>query len=319
MHRVLVTGAAGFAGSHLVERLVRSGVSVVAWHRPGGRTPGHDLRNLPIVRWEGIDLLDRCAVTGAITDADPEGIFHLAGLADASGSWRNMASTLEANVLGTHYLLDAVRRTGRRTRVLVTSSALVYQPSMQPHAEDHPLAPASPYGVSKLAQEMLALRATRDERIAVVVVRPFNHIGPRQSPLYASASFAQQIARIEAGSAPPVLRVGNLESVRDLTDVRDTVRAYELLLAGAETGRSYNVASGRPVTAREVLDSLLRIAAIDVHIQIDETRLRPHDHPVLVGDPTRVHDEVGWSAEIPLHQTLTDLLNYWRRQVSRDV
>jgi GDP-4-dehydro-6-deoxy-D-mannose reductase len=318
MNGVLVTGAAGFAGSHLIDRLARRGLSVTACHRVGGRRPPEDRPKAGAagtIRWAAIDLLDRASIAAAIAEAAPSVIFHLAGAASVSGSWDRVATTLETNALGTHHLLEAVRQTDHRPRILVTSSALVYRPSTDALAEDHQLAPATPYGVSKLAEEMIALCAAQDDGLSIVVARPFNHVGPHQLPSYALASFAQQIARIEAGLAPRVLRVGNLDTKRDVTDVRDTVRAYELLAERGQPRRCYNVSSGRAVIIGDVLASLLRLAKVEVSVEIDDARLRPQDHPVLVGDPSRIREEIGWHAEIPLEQTLSDLLTYWRSEV----
>ena len=237
---VLVTGAAGFAGSHLVDALLADGATVVGWHRPGSR-PGIQ----PTVRWAPVDILDWDAVARGLAAAQPDVVFHCAGSAHVGSSWRDSLTPLETNVLGTHFLLDAMRRAGRPARVVVTGSALVYRVSTEALSEDAPVGPSSPYGISKLAQEMAALRAAADDGIPVVVARPFNHAGPRQDPSYVTASFARQIALAEAGRGPGVIVVGNLEARRDLTDVRDTVRAYRALAQRGVPGRVYNVCGGQ--------------------------------------------------------------------------
>lgn len=305
---VLVTGAAGFAGSHLLEALVSDGGRVVAWHRPGG-APSRDAR----VEWMAVDVLDREGVAAALADTRPATIFHCAGSADVGSSWQDSLTPLETNALGTHHLLDGVRRAGLRSRVVVASSALVYRPALDPLDEDAPLGPTNPYGLSKLAQDMLAIRAAAD--LDVVVARAFNHAGPRQSPSYATASFARQIALAEADRAAPVIDVGNLDARRDITDVRDTVRAYRALAIRGAPGRPYNVCCGRAYSVRELLDRLLAGARVRLQVRVDETRLRPHDNPVLLGDPSRIARETGWRAEIPIERTLHDLLEYWRARV----
>lgn len=308
--RTLVTGAAGFAGSHLVELLGRDGVEIVGWHRPGGTPP----LALPNVRWEAVDLLDAAAVTAAIGRLRPAIVYQCAGEAHVGDSWQQTEATFAANVRGTHRVLDALRRHRVASRVIVPSSAMVYRPSEGPLDEEHPLAPRSPYGVSKLAQELLARRSTEDG-VAVTIARPFNHIGPRQSPSFAASSFARQIAEIEAGRRGPEIVVGNLTTRRDLTDVRDTVRAYRLILERGVPGRPYNVCSGHAVPIRELLDLLIARARVTVTVRVDSSRYQPNDLPVIAGDPSRIRDELGWQPEIPLMRTADDLLHYWREHI----
>jgi GDP-4-dehydro-6-deoxy-D-mannose reductase len=310
---ILVTGAGGFAGSHLVDALVADGVSVVAWHRPGS-LPGPQTA----VRWESVDILDRDGVARALMAATPRIIFHCAGAAHVGSSWQNSLTPLETNVLGTHHVLDGIRRTGLRSRVVVTGSALVYRSSTAALSEDSPLAPSSPYGLSKLAQEMAALRAAERDGLPIVVARPFNHAGPRQNPSYATANFARQIALAEAGRAPSTIHVGNLDACRDLTDVRDTVRAYRALADRGAAGRVYNVCRGYAYSVRELLDGLLALARVPLDVKPDPTLFRPNDTPIVLGDPARIARETGWQAAIPIERTLGDLLEYWRERVADD-
>ena len=309
----LVTGATGFAGSHLVDQLLEEQPSVAAWAHQGGRQPKRldDSR----VHWTAVDLIDRGAVSRALAELQPSVVYHCAGIAHVGESWSKPVRALSVNVLGTHHVLEAVREAGLHCPVLVTGSALVYRSSASPLREDDPIGPADPYGVSKLAQEMLA--AGRAEA-PVFIVRPFNHAGPRQSPAYATSSFARQIAEIEAGRREPVLRVGNLESRRDITDVRDTVRAYRLVVRHGEPRRPYNVCSGEAYRVRDLLDALIGLSGVSIEIQVDPSRLRPSDNPVIAGDRSRIGAETGWTPEIPIEQTLDDLLNYWRREILSD-
>ena len=188
----------------------------------------------------------------------------------------------------------------------------MYAASTLPLREDSELGPSSPYAVSKLAQEQLGRRALTEDGIDVMLIRAFNHIGPRQSPAFAVAGWARQIARIERGGIDPVIRVGSLDTRRDLTDVRDTVRAYALLMDRGEPGTIYNVASGVARPMRDVLTALVARSRVPVEIAMDPTRLRPHDIPVLVGDSTRLRAATGWSPCIGFDRTLDDLLEYWR-------
>ena len=219
--------------------------------------------------------------------------------------------------MGTENILEADRQLRLDARILVSGSASVYRDSAQPLTEDAELAPASPYAVSKLAQEQLAVRAARDGQ-RVFVTRSFNHIGPRQAPSFATASFARQIARIERGGAPPLMRVGNLSPRRDVTDVRDTVQAYIAVVERGTAGVVYNVCSGTAPRMQDVLDGLRRRAAVPVDVEIDPALYRPHDAPVVIGDHQRLTRDTGWHPIIPLERTLDDLLAFWREAAERD-
>lgn len=306
--RVLVTGAAGFVGGHLLAALAEDPAAplVVAWRRPGGRQPAAEA-----AAWREVDLLDRTAVEQAVAEAAPTQVYHCGGAAAVAGSWGRVVETLETNVLGTDNLLQAVHRTHPAARVLVPGSALVYRPCDESLTEDHPVGPVTPYGLSKLAQEMLAEQFAGDG-LPVLLTRSFTHLGPGQDRAYAASSFAHQIARIEAGAAEPVLRVGALDARRDLTDVRDTVRAYRALVAAGVPGRRYNVCTGRAHRMQDVVDGLLRLARTPISVAVDPGRLRPSDHPLLRGDPGRIGAETGWAPRIPLDETLRDLLDHWR-------
>jgi GDP-4-dehydro-6-deoxy-D-mannose reductase len=199
--------------------------------------------------------------------------------------------------------------------VLVTGSATVYAPSATPLREDDPLAPASPYAVSKLAQEQLAARGWTEDGIDVILTRPFNHTGPRQRPAFAAPGFARQIALIERGAIDPLIKVGNLDTARDLTDVRDVVRAYALLMERGTPGTVYNVASGIARSMRAVLDALVTRSRVPVRISVDPERLRPRDTPVIVGDASRLRTATGWAPAIAFDRMLDDLLEYWRAAV----
>ena len=308
---ILVTGAGGFAGSHLLDLLAGEDVAIVAWHRPGSapRAAG------PSVRWEAVDLLDRGAVREAIARTRPSTVYHCAAAAHVGKAWDSTESTFAVNVRGTHYLCDALRREELRVQFLIPSSAMIYRPSSDAMTEDDPPMPPNPYGLSKLAQELLALRSIPDG-IDVRVARAFNHIGPRQDPFFAAPGFARRIADIERGRWAPEISVGNLDAQRDLTDVRDTVRAYRLILERGVPGRPYNVCSGRAVTIRHLLDLLIARARCPVTVKIDPARYRPNDNPILLGDPSRLRDELGWTPEIPLERTVDDLLEYWRGKTS---
>jgi GDP-4-dehydro-6-deoxy-D-mannose reductase len=315
VNAILVTGAAGFAGSHLLDQLATddSGSTIVAWHRPGSaHGPGSSSTR---VRWDAVDMLDRAAVAAAVERSRPETVFHCAGAAHVGRAWSGTETTFAINVRGTQYLLEALehlhRNHGVPARVLVPSSAMIYRPSTEPLGEDDPLVPPNPYGLSKLAQEMLATR-NAENGVAVCIARAFNHVGPRQDPSFVVSDFARQIARIEATRADPEIVVGNLEARRELTDVRDTVRAYRFVIERGVPGRPYNVATGRAFAIGDLLERLLSRAFVPIRVRTDPARLRPNDVPVLVGDPSRIAKELAWEPSIPLDRTLDDVLEYWR-------
>jgi len=302
----LVTGAAGFAGSHLLDALVRDRVETVAWHRPGGAPP----REVPGGSWQAVDLLDRHAVARAFASVNPEAVYHCAGAAHVGRSWKSSEQTFAVNVIGTHHVIEAIRETGTETRLLIPGSAMVYAAAEEPLTEDHALVPSSPYGLSKLAQELAG--HDNGHTPVVFVARPFNHFGARQDPWFVTSGFAQRIADIEAGRGEPVLAVGNLEARRDLTDVRDVVRAYRLIVERGVPQRPYNVCSGRAIAIRDLLDMFLSRARVRIQVTIDPARYRPNDLPLVLGDPSRIHAELGWTPQIPIEQTVEELLEYWR-------
>lgn len=312
---VLVTGAAGFVGSHLLDALRAEGHLVAAWARPATRPAFEPDRAAAL--WRDVELLDARAVREALAELTPAVIYHCAGAAHVAESWQATAATLEINVIATHHVLEGDRTLGLGARILVPGSAAVYRAADEPLAESSPIGPASPYAVSKLAQEQLAVRAAREGQ-HVLVTRSFNHIGPRQAPSFAAASFARQIARIERGLEAPMLRVGNLNAQRDLTDVRDTVNAYMALVQVGRPGRVYNVASGVARSMREVLDALRRRATCDVAVEIDPARYRPNDAPLVVGDAGLLREETGWQPAIPFERTIDDLLQFWREATRHD-
>ena len=321
---VLVTGGTGFVGSHLLQLLSVSepDVSLVAWRRPAtpGRPtavrPRRNYGNESRISWREVDLLSTADVRRAVDKDRPNVIYHCAAVAGVQNSWRNTLPALEGNVRGTDHLLRALQNSGVGTRILIPGSALVYRPSGSATAEDDELGPVSPYGLSKLAQEMLGQRYA-EEGLHVILTRSFTHIGPGQDVSYAASSFACQVARIEAQQSAPVIKVGFLGAKRDLTDVRDTVRAYLELMNRGTAGQPYNVCSGHAHEMAAVLDGLIRQARVPVQVEVDESRLRPSDNPLLLGDPTRLRSEVGWTPSISLRETLGDLLDYWRTQLSQ--
>jgi GDP-4-dehydro-6-deoxy-D-mannose reductase len=308
----LITGAAGFVGSHLIELLEKDSAQIVALLRPGTEPLVSGTR----VLWHAVELQDRDSVAAAIEAFAPSEIYHLAGVPHVGDSWAHVHETFAGNVLGTHHLFGALRRLQLKPRVLITSTAFVYEPLNRAITEQDPVRPNSPYGTSKVAQEMVAARAWEDDGIPSLIARAFNHVGPRQAPSFVASSIARQIAEMEAGKRPPVLTMGNLESQRDIMDVRDTVRAYHAMMKSAKPGIPYNVCSGRAVPIRTLVELLKAKAFVPITIEQDAARFRPNDTPLVLGDHSRLTADTGWAPQIRIDQTIADLLAYWREQVA---
>jgi GDP-4-dehydro-6-deoxy-D-mannose reductase len=298
--RALVTGAGGFVGVHLVRHLEEQGDEVVQLERTV----------------DGIDITDADALTDAVLAAKPEAVYHLAGAADVGGSWAAPRSTFLANALGTLNVLEASREAGAE-RVLAVTSADVYGRVTQdelPLAEDRPLRPVSPYAASKVAADALAQQAWLGHRLPVVRVRAFNHLGPGQSDRFVAPSVAARIARNERDGGDDV-PIGNMTPRRDVTDVRDVVRAYRLLVEAGEPGAVYNVCRGSAVSVEQLAQALLGMARRPMRLVSDPALQRPVDIPVLVGDNGALRRATGWEPTIPLEQTLSDVLADWRARL----
>jgi GDP-4-dehydro-6-deoxy-D-mannose reductase len=316
--KVLVTGAGGFVAAHLVHylRTEHSDVEVVGTERPQttiARGPRGDVKGVEA------DLNDPAAVEKVLDEVAPDRIVHLAGQSSVHRSWIEPGGTLRTNVLGLVNLLDAVRRRGLSPAVLVVGSAEEYglvDPSELPLRETTPLRPSSPYAVSKVAQAELARLYGPAGGMKILLTRTFPHTGPGRGESFAESSFARQIAEIEAARRAPVLSVGNLDAIRDYTDVRDVVRAYWMLLEAGEAGDVYNVCGGQGRTIREMLDMLLACSKVQVEVKVDPDRLRPVDVPVQVGDPSKLQAATGWGPRIPLDRTLADLLDDWKGRIA---
>jgi GDP-4-dehydro-6-deoxy-D-mannose reductase len=313
--RALVTGAGGFAGKHLLRHLSRA----TAWELYGNTlTPHRDDPELPGVRWLAFDLTGREQTAQGVAQAQPDFVFHLAAQSNVQQAFTDPQATLVNNMVSQLNLLEALRATSPGARIMVTCSSEQYglvRPEDVPIDEDTPFRPNNPYAVSKIAQDALAQQYFLAYGQQTIRVRPFNHIGPGQTEQFVTAAFARQIALIEAGRQEPVIDVGNLEAERDFTDVRDMVRAYLLAVVEGEPGEVYNIGSGRGYSIRWVLDTLVSMSTARVDVRADPARMRPADIPTLVCDPTRFHARTGWQPEIPLEQTLRDILEYWRQQV----
>jgi GDP-4-dehydro-6-deoxy-D-mannose reductase len=315
--RTLVTGVTGFAGGYLAEALLAREETAVHGLSRRGEWPVGWRHLVGRVALTACDLTDSAAVEGVLRRVQPKRIFHLAGYPHVGQSFREPDAAWAGNLGATRALYEAVARWGGQPRILFIGSGLVYGPGASPdEAQDERglLRPASPYAASKAAADLVSYQFTCNPGLDIVRARPYNHTGPRQSPQFALPHFAKQLAAIERGQSPPVLQTGNLSPRRDLTDVRDMVHAYLLLMDKGRTGEAYNIGSGQTVSMQYVVDRLLVLSGLTVEVRPRAELVRATDQAVVRADPTKVRQEIGWSPRYPLDQTLRDTLDYWRKQ-----
>jgi GDP-4-dehydro-6-deoxy-D-mannose reductase len=307
MKTAFVTGVFGFVGRHLQVYLRENGWEVT----------GLDLRmSGSLAAFYRGDLHDRSAVQRALRETRPDVIFHLSGILKSE----NAEEYYRAHVFGTMALFDAVRETDLKPLIIMASSSAVYGAGLgrRPITEQFRPRPLTHYAVSKLAQEMVAMRYHAAFDLPVICVRMFNLLGPGLSPVMACSDFARQIALAERKGQTAVISTGNLKAYRDFVDVRDAVRAYALLAEKGRPGRVYNLASGRPARIQDCLDFLRGQARVRVEVVTDPARVQANDVPFQVGSAARLQSQTGWKAEIPLEQSLRDLLEDWRRKVETE-
>ena len=318
--RVLVTGVSGFVGGHLAEHLVEEGDLVVGLSA-SGRWP-RDLAHLGRnVRIEACDLtsVDEADLAGRIARKRPEAIYHLAAQANPQASLADPRGTWALNLGGALNLLEAVKASGATPRIVLVGSGVCYgnpAPEHLPVSEHCPLRPNNPYAASKAAADLLGVEHFLAHGTDVVMARPFNHAGPRQSSAYVLSGLARQVAEVEAGKAPRV-EVGNLDVVRDFTDVRDVVRGYRLLAARGAAGEIYNLGTGRGVKLADALASLTALAGRPIEVHVDPARVRPVDQPLLIADPSKLRAATGWAPRFSIEETLAEMLDDWRETIAR--
>jgi len=314
----LITGITGFAGSHLAEFLLKKNHKVSGIYRWRSKIDNIE-HILPKIGFYECDLRDAASTTQLIKKVKPDMIFHLAAQSYVPMSWTAPSETLTTNITAQVNIFEALRSLGMmECKVQLACSSEEYgmvYPSETPIKESNPLRPLSPYGVSKVAQDLLGYQYFMSYGTKAIRTRAFNHTGPRRGDVFVTSNFAKQIVEIEKGKRAPVIYVGNLEAVRDWTDVRDIVRGYYMLLKDGKPGDVYNICSGRGYKIKAMLDILLSSADCDIKIKEDPSRLRPSDVELLVGDPTKIRKAVGWKPEIPFKKTMADLLDYWRERI----
>ena len=307
--RIIVTGACGFVGGYLSRALLQEGHTVLGLVQ----TPPRDGAALPqSYSYQRVDIRELPALKQVLTDFQPEVIYHLAGISFVPHAEADFSKALSVNVGGVENLIEAAKGITPYPKLVFASSAEVFgkiRGDELPITERSPARPANRYSLTKAMAELALERAHREFKLPVVVMRPFNHIGPGQTDNFVASTFARQLARIALGYSEPVVRVGNLDAKRDFSDVRDIIRAYQY--AAVKGDGLYVLGAGRSVRVGEILEQLIQISTVSVDIQFDPARMRPPEVPEVYGDCTKAMQELGWTPEIPLEQTLKDIYEEW--------
>lgn len=304
---ILITGASGFVGKLLAREEIKRGNRVLGIHHPA-ENPDLEFTSV------GIDLRDRDKLKKLLFKEKPDRVYHLAALSSVRMCQENPVLAFDTNVIGTLNLVDLLSELHPKSKILFTSSCEVYgkiDETRLPVGEETSPRPINVYGLSKLQAEGICRYFHRNYALPVFITRAFNHTGPGQAPTFVLPHVASTLARIKAGKDEPLLKMGNLSTRRDFLDARDVVSAYMTVMDKAEAGTNYNVTSGRLVSIEQAVRMLVEISGLQVKIFVDETRMRSYDIPVLSGDASRLAEDLGWQARIPLEQTLRDLFKYW--------
>jgi GDP-4-dehydro-6-deoxy-D-mannose reductase len=315
-NKILITGASGFVGSHLIDHLsldLDNNLFGTSFSKSVSRNLGKSQDKIKLLE---VDLSKEGEVFKLIEEIKPDVIYHLAAFTSAADSFSSPRETVLNNIACQINIFEAMRKSNLlESKTLVVSSAEVYGSVGKeelPINEKTTLNPTNPYAISKLTQDFLGRQYFLSYGLKAIRVRPFNHVGPRQTPNFVVSAFAQKIAEIEKGKREPILPVGNLEAKRDFTDVRDVVKAYDLLMKKGELGEVYNIGSGMSYKISEILNRLLSLTKIKIEVKVDRSLFRPIDDPDLVCDATKLKNLTGWKPEISLDKTLEDTLDYWR-------
>lgn len=312
--KVLITGITGFAGSHLAEYLLdKEDVDLFGTVRWRSRMDNieHIASDISLIE---TDFRDQSSVKNLIGQVQPDAIFHLAAQSFVPTSWSAPAETLTTNILGTLYLFESIKNLDEPPKVLVSCSSEEYglvKEDELPITEEQPLRPLSPYGVSKVGADLLGFQYHQSYDLPIYRTRAFNHTGPRRGEVFVCSNFAKQIVQVEKGIRD-VVSVGNLEAIRDFTDVRDTIRAYWMIVQKGVAGDVYNICSGIGYRIGDILEKLIELSGVEVETEQDPTRLRPSDVMRLIGDSTKLKEQIGWEMEISFEDSLKDLLQFWR-------
>lgn len=313
MKKALIIGASGFVGPYLAAQLSgEPGMEVYATKLPQGE--------LDDIQAEvcNLDIMNKEEIVDLLYKIRPDYIFHLAAQSSVAVSWKNPGLTIDVNIKGSVNVLDAVRELYYKPRVLLIGSGEEYghiRPGETPISEDNHLRPGNLYAATKVCQNMIAKIYTTAYDMELIMVRAFNHIGPKQAPIFVVSDFCKQVVEIEKGVREPVMMVGNLKAMRDFTDVRDVVRAYALLVEHGKAGETYNVGSGHAVSIQDVLDLIISQSSAEVEVKVDPNKIRPVDVPIIEADTTKLREATGWERKIPLEQTIRETMDYWRQHI----
>lgn len=313
MKKALIIGAAGFVGGYLAGHLYNNCQMEVYLTK----LPQEQIENSNVLIYD-LNILDKEEIVSLLFEIRPDYIFHLAAQSSVGTAWRNPGLTIDVNIKGSVNVMDAVRELYYKPRILLIGSGEEYghiKDDEIPISENTMIRPGNIYAATKVCQNMIGSIYAQAYDMQVMMVRAFNHIGPTQASIFVVSDFCRQVAEIEKGMRQPVMYVGNLQSMRDFTDVRDVVRAYAMLIENGKAGETYNVGSGHAVTIREILDMIISLSDANIHVEIDPNKIRPVDVPIIEADVTKIHTLTGWRAEIPLKQTIIETLNYWRERV----
>ena len=312
MKKALIIGAAGFVGNYLIDHIQNDCMWSIAVTKMA-----HEVIEKQGIKIYDLDIMDKDAVTVLLKENCPDYIFHLAAQSSVALSWKNPGLTVDVNIKGSLNILDAIRELDYMPRVLLIGSGEEYgyvKKEEIPIDEQTTLRPGNIYAATKACQNMIGGIYAKAYSMDVMMVRAFNHVGPNQAPLFVVADFCKQVAEIERGEKPPVIRVGNLTAKRDFSDVRDVVRAYTMLMNSGIAGETYNVGSGNAIAIQEILDAIIELSGKEIAVQIDTARLRPVDVPLIEADITKLTETTGWKPEIALKRTIKETLNYWREK-----
>lgn len=315
MKKAFVTGLTGFVGAHLANHLLEKGYTVSGTYLTQESADTFSLKDK--VNLHKLDLLDSDKTYELIKEEKPDVIFHLAAMSSPRESFKDPNKTLTTNISSQVNVLEAVRKLKlKETKILIVSSAEVYgrvNPNAIPINEETPLNPTNPYAVSKIAQDFMGLEYFLSEKLQIIRVRPFNHVGPGQSPGFVISAFSKRIVDIEKGREK-VMRIGNLTAKRDFTDVRDMVKAYVLAVEKGVVGDAYNLGSGKSYEISDILEKLIDLSTVEITTEEDPALMLPSDDPELKCDNTKFVELTGWKVEVPIEKTLKDTLDYWREK-----